>query len=280
MLLVTLLFAIVPLVLTAMIEPDSSRFCYHAAILPAEKNVRGLRACSGAIISSTQIVTLVNCVRYYTGSKDSYMMSEHKNISVRVGTTNRLNGGLIGHVASLKRIPYLCRYHHVGLALLTLKEPLPLGPTICPIRLAEKDDGDVYMKNGNTVELCGYNNYHGISEYNSTLLKCGTATITNDTEPYSSFIVEKGDLRRTEGGPVIVRKTTNLTEGPLLVGFSRWSPDWNFQLEFRFGILLDFVKCIIENKICGSLQEVPGTNNEMSLIGFPDSMYKTCVDYV
>lgn len=158
--LIVLLFAIVALFITVECEPvlesDLSRFCYHAAIILGEKNdfmIAGERdkTCSGAIISSTQIVTSFDCLRYV---KYVYKYEYPSNITVRVGSADRLNGGITGHVREFKHLHL--SDSHLDLAVITLYDPLPLGPTICTIRLAEKEDDDAYIKNGSTVEACGY----------------------------------------------------------------------------------------------------------------------------
>lgn len=142
-----------------VLESDLSRFCYHAAIVLGEKNdsmIAGERdkTCSGAIISSTRIVTSFDCLGYV---KLVYKYEYPSNITVRVGSADRLNGGITGNVREFKRLHL--SDSHLDLAVITLYDPLPLGPNICTIRLANKKDDDAYIKNGSTIEACGYRMY-------------------------------------------------------------------------------------------------------------------------
>lgn len=129
---------------TRMLETDLPRFCFNAAILLEEGDTK----CNGIIISSTQILTSDKCLMY---QKYYGYMDLSKNISVRVGSTERLSGGMNKILNDTNRVPQTMR----DLAVLILKEPLPFGPTICPIRLAEKKD-DIYIKEGVIVETSGF----------------------------------------------------------------------------------------------------------------------------
>lgn len=165
-----------------MLEPDLPRFCHHAAVTIEGEDV----VCSGAIISSTEIVTSFECFDFQKMS-----MNVANNVYVRVGSMDRLSGGIFRRVSDVKRIyfpqsdqrilqnvsipghsiTFDCSQVNIpgdptsrDMALLTLKEPLPIGPTICPIELARKED-DIYVRDKTIVEVSGY-----ASAKNSTIL--------------------------------------------------------------------------------------------------------------
>ncbi|XP_031628767.1 uncharacterized protein LOC116344399 [Contarinia nasturtii] len=235
--LIFLLFTFVPLFVAIeneiyfgkLLESDLPKFCFHASILLEEGDTR----CNGAIISSTQILTSFKCVRYW----DYHTRYESKNISVRVGSIERFNGGIVRQVASFKHLPYPLNDHiaesdwykestriefedlaKLDLIVFTLKDPLPLGPTICPIRLAEKED-DIYVKIGTSVEIVGCSTLKR-ETIETRELHSIKETISNVTEKCPQFFFPRTGIYKEEGAPLIVRRKNNLfPKGePLLLG--------------------------------------------------------------
>ncbi|XP_031621299.1 uncharacterized protein LOC116339515 [Contarinia nasturtii] len=241
---------------TPVLVTDLSRFCFNAAILLAEGDTK----CNGAIISSTKIVTSYKCMIHFDEHHSMYLPFS-KNISVRVGSTERLSGGIIRHVDNVRRISFpldditLRRYPNIqhainDLAVLSFKKPLPLGPTICPIRLAEKKD-DIYIKEGSLVEMSGYNTHRF---RNITELRSLTSQIIEINNKCPTFhIEERFTMCSMEGAPVILRQKSNSSttmEEPLLLGISakgrRITVDRNEIVKMSA-----FSKCLMDNeKMC------------------------------
>lgn len=150
-------FAIVVLIFSKEVdqgivrERSLHRYCY-TAVIELEKNVSET-VLNGIIISPTKILTQYDRLMIRPQYFPKYLS---RNITVRVGSIDRFNGGIIQHVSNVERIPYPNKKAWVDLAVLTLNESLPFGPTICSIRLAEMED-EIYTKNGSIVEINGYN---------------------------------------------------------------------------------------------------------------------------
>lgn len=186
-----------------VLESDLSRYCFHAAIVIGVKKYavspfESDKTCSGAIISSTQIVTTFDCTRH--AIIPSYYIYP-SNITVRAGSADRLSGGIVRYTKEVKRFD-VGRGHY--LAVITLDEPLVFGPTVCKIDMAREKDDKVYMKMRNSVEVCGYRMFSDFGRVRQLEAITSTIAHINPKCPVFHYVHRR---LAVHGGQIFVRAT-------------------------------------------------------------------------